>query len=120
MRFEQIIAAVTRSLNITGVREITRVDAFAHAASLQLCMACASPGKPMYSGLMYSGPTYWLFSGHPNHDQLSHGNPSHQRSHAWLATAAKSAPGKQKRLPLTARLLGMAKRGMASLPTRDC
>lgn len=100
MRFEQIIAAVTRRLSIQGVREITIVDAFARASDLQLCMACVSPGIGMYSGPLG-------------------GHPSHPSSHAWLANDVGKAAGKRKRLPLAARLLGLAKRGSTSLAARD-
>ena len=115
MRFEQIIAAVTRSLNIAGVREILSVDGFAHATDLQLCMACVSPGSGSYSR-----QAYWLMSNQPHA-----GNPSHDSSHAWLAgttlaNLAARAIGKRKRLPGMAGLLGLAKHDSATLPARDC
>lgn len=110
MRFEQIIAAVTRSLKIEGVREILSVDAFAHATDLQLCMACVSPGIGRYPV-----PQSMLMSYQP-----SCGNPNPPTSHAWLSAVANTALGKRKRLPLTARLLGMAKRGSAALKFRAC
>ena len=115
MRFEQIIAAVARSLNIVGVREISSIDAFAHASGLQLCMACVSPGNGMYSGSLYSGSQ----PGRMLH-QSSWCHPSQQSNRAWLATVANTATGKRKRLPLTARLLGLAKRGSTGLCPRDC
>ncbi len=108
MRINQIIAAVTRSLNITGVREILNADAFAHAPDLQLCMACVSPGIGMYSG-----PQRLLMQ-----DQPSCGHPSHPTSHAWLASVVQTAVGKRKRLPLTVRLLAIAERGSAALRQR--
>jgi hypothetical protein len=43
MRLNQIIAAVTRRLNIHVLRAITCVDEFAGAAGLPLCLACLSP-----------------------------------------------------------------------------
>lgn len=110
MRFEQIIAAVTRSLNIAGVREISSTDVFAHAPDLQLCMACVSPGIGMYSG-----PQQGLMLHQP-----SLGHPNHPNSRAWLSAVANQALGKRKSLPLTARLLGLAKRGSATLKLRDC
>lgn len=110
MRFEQIIAAVTRSLNIAGVREISSADVFAHASDLQLCMACVSPGTGMYSG-----PHQRLMLHQP-----SLGHPNRPNSGAWLSAVAHQAIGKRKRLPLTARLLGLAKRGSATLKLRDC
>lgn len=110
MRFEQIIAAVTRSLNFAGVREISSIDAFAHASDLQLCMACVSPGIGMYSG-----PLHQLMSNQP-----SCGNPNKPTSHAWQTLVAKTALGKRRRLPLTVRLLGLAKHGSAALKLRDC
>jgi hypothetical protein len=110
MRFNQIIAAVARSLKIEGVREISSVDAFAHASGLQLCMACVSPGMDRYPGpqprLMFN--------------QSSWGHRNQLTSHAWLSKVACTALGKRKRLPLTARLIGLAKRGSASLTNRDC
>ncbi len=48
MRFEQIIAAVTRGLNFEGIRAITVVDGLVRAADLRLCMACVSPGNQVY------------------------------------------------------------------------
>ncbi|QEF96941.1 hypothetical protein Mal15_09710 [Stieleria maiorica] len=108
MRFEQIIAVVTRSLNIAGVREISSADAFAHASDLQLCMACVSPGNGVYSG-----PQTMLMQYQPGC-----GHPSPPTSHGWLTTVANTAGGKRKRLPLTVRLLGLAKRGSAALQRR--
>ena len=110
MRFEQIIAAVTRSLKIVGVREISSVDAFAHASGLQLCMACVSPGMGRYSvpqqRLMFN--------------QLNDGHPNPSTSHTWLSGIARTAWGKRKRLPATARLTGLDKRSSAALKFRDC
>lgn len=44
MRFEQIIAAVTRGLNLKGIRAVTVVDGLIRATDLRLCMACVSAG----------------------------------------------------------------------------
>jgi hypothetical protein len=48
MRFEQIIATVTRSLAQQVIRAIESVDALMHASDLHLCMACVSPGPKSY------------------------------------------------------------------------
>ena len=50
MRFEQIIAAVTRRLAIAEVREITVVDQFAAALRLHLWQLRMSLGMPNYPG----------------------------------------------------------------------
>ena len=109
MRFEQIIAVVTRSLGIAGVRAIASVDAFAHASDLQLCMACVSPGNGMYSG-----PSQRLMWNQPGA-----GNPGHQGSHAWHSVKTGTATSKRKRLPLATLLAGLTKPGSGSLTNRD-
>mgnify|MGYP001822124013 FL=1 len=50
MRFERIIAAVTRRLAIAEVREITVVDQFAAALRLHLWQLRMSLGMPNYPG----------------------------------------------------------------------
>jgi hypothetical protein len=50
MRFEQIIAAVTRRLAVAEVREITVVDQFAAALRLHLWQLRMSLGMPNYPG----------------------------------------------------------------------
>ena len=108
MRIEQIIAAVTRSLNIAGVREITRIDVVAHASDLQLCMACVSPGKPVYLGFTHS-----LMS-HQRHafgsDDAANGN--------WLAGLGPAAAARLKRPLQAASRLGLAKRDSAKRSPR--
>ena len=105
MRFEQIIAAVTRRLNIEGIRANTVVDGLARTADLQLCMACVSPGVQMYPG---SDQVIALQRCHVGHS----GHPVHP---SWRPTVVGPGNGKRKRLPL----LGLAKRGLASLVCRD-
>ncbi|MCO8122706.1 hypothetical protein NHH03_13240 [Stieleria sp. TO1_6] len=110
MRFQQIIAAVTRSLNLKGVREILSVDSFARATDLSLCMACVSPtmGRSREASVMLVS-----YQCHP-------GRPEQPAIHRWQPAGGITATGKRKRLPATARLLGMAKRGAATLNFRDC
>jgi hypothetical protein len=48
MRFEQIITAVTRSLAIAQVREITVVESFAVAIRLHLWLLRTTLGMPSY------------------------------------------------------------------------
>lgn len=109
MRFEQIIAAVTRRLNLEGIRANTVVDGLAHAADLQLCLACVSPGMRMDPGSATTYAYQQRYGGHSSH-------PVHPN---WRPAVAGVGTGKRKRLPLATRLLGTAKHGLASLVCRD-
>ncbi len=50
MRFEQIIAAVTRSLAIAAVRAITVVESFVSVIGLHFWLLRTNLGMPSYSG----------------------------------------------------------------------
>ncbi len=56
MRFEQIIAAVTRSVAIATVREIEAVVSFVNATRLHLWLQRMPLGMPPYSGLLAVSP----------------------------------------------------------------
>ena len=58
MRFEQIIAAVTRSVVITTVREIEAVVSFANATRLHLWLLRMPLGMPAYSGSLPCSPSF--------------------------------------------------------------
>ncbi len=125
MRFEQIIAAVTRALNIAGIREMLVADSFGFATDLPryrqdhdccshqsraavMHLACVSPGMGSYLATQSM-----LANG-----QQSLG-PANTNAQTWLTVYASPAMGKRKRLPLAKRLLGLAIGGSVSLKSSD-
>lgn len=111
MRFEQIIAAVTRRLYREGIRANTVVDGLVHATDLRLCMACVSPGMQVHLVPVQASVSASA--------QGAAGHASSPSSSSWQLTAAGPSGGKRKRLPLAARLLGNANATLASLLGRD-
>ena len=110
MRFQQIIAVVARRLNIAGAREISSVDAVAHAADLPLCMACDSPGIGMYSGSPLTLTQHLHRLGNLN-------PPAGER---WLARFVEPGISKPKRLLPGKRQYGQAQRGTATVADTGC
>ena len=66
MRFEQIIAAVTRNVVNTIVREIEAVVSFANAMRLHLWLRRKSLGMPAYPGSLSDSSTLCGDLGRPD------------------------------------------------------
>lgn len=101
MRQQQIIAAVTRALQLAGVREISSVDTFARLTGLHLCMACVSPGMHSYSG-----------------SHVGWSDPDSPSLSLWTTNGEPGGNGKRKRLPL-AGIGRSVLRGIADLRLRN-
>ena len=88
MRFEQIIAAVTRCLAIAQVREISVVDSFAAAMRLHLWLLRTAFGMPTYPGSDLMSPS--------DAGRINTGEPGSKRgrllSQPMLVTTAASCP----------------------------
>ncbi len=105
MRFEQIIAAVTRGLNWEGIRAIMGVDGLVRAADLRLCMACVSPGTRGCSAAAQAIALQHLAAGYA-------GPPSPIR---WQPSTAGAASSKRLRFSLAGRLPGRTSTCLATL-----
>jgi hypothetical protein len=105
MRFEQIIAAVTRGLNLEGIRAITVVDGLVRAADLRLCMACVSPGNQVCLLPAQAFALQHVAAGYA-------GPPSPIR---WQPSRAVKPGSKRVRSLPTGRLAGLAATCLASL-----
>ncbi|MEM6366490.1 MAG: hypothetical protein AAF745_18835 [Planctomycetota bacterium] len=90
MRFEQIIAAVTRALNCQGIREMLVVDSFGVATDLPR-------DRHDHPGCCYQSAATGMYP-----------------TRAWLSVYAKPAMGRRQRHPLAKRLLGLATGGSSS------